>query len=34
MWQYPEMDPVAISVGPVSIHWYAVTYLVGIALAW
>ena len=34
MWHYPEMDPVAISLGPVNIHWYAISYLVGIALAW
>ena len=34
MWHYPEMDPVAISFGLVNIHWYAISYLVGIALAW
>ena len=34
MWNYPEFDPVAISLGPVSIHWYAISYLVGIGLAW
>ncbi len=34
MWHYPEINPVAISLGPVSIHWYAISYLVGIALAW
>ncbi len=34
MWQYPSLDPVAISLGPVSIHWYAITYLVGIAFVW
>ena len=34
MWHYPEMDPVAVSLGPVSIHWYAISYLVGIGLVW
>jgi phosphatidylglycerol---prolipoprotein diacylglyceryl transferase len=34
MWDYPQFDPVAISLGPVSIHWYAISYLVGIGLAW
>ena len=34
MWQYPEFDPVAISLGPVSIYWYAISYLVGIGLVW
>ncbi|MFT7218747.1 MAG: phosphatidylglycerol:prolipoprotein diacylglycerol transferase [Candidatus Azotimanducaceae bacterium] len=34
MWQYPELDPVAISLGPISIHWYAISYLVGIGLVW
>jgi len=34
MWPYPVFDPVAISLGPVSIHWYALSYLVGIACVW
>lgn len=34
MWDYPQLDPVAISLGPVSIRWYAVSYLLGIALVW
>jgi phosphatidylglycerol:prolipoprotein diacylglycerol transferase len=34
MWHYPQFDPVAISLGPLSIHWYALSYLVGISLAW
>ena len=34
MWHYPEIDPVAISLGPVRIHWYAISYLVGISLIW
>lgn len=34
MWQYPEFDPVALSLGPISIHWYALSYLVGIGCVW
>ncbi|HJL60629.1 MAG TPA: prolipoprotein diacylglyceryl transferase [Pseudomonadales bacterium] len=34
MWNYPEFDPVALSLGPISIHWYALSYLVGILLVW
>lgn len=31
---YPEIDPVAISVGPLTIHWYGLMYLTGFALMW
>ncbi|MDC0598901.1 prolipoprotein diacylglyceryl transferase [Gammaproteobacteria bacterium] len=34
MLQYPDIDPVAISLGPLQIHWYGITYLVGISGAW
>ncbi len=34
MWHYPEFDPVAISLGPISVHWYALSYLVGICFVW
>ena len=34
MLQYPEIDPVAISVGPLSIHWYGIMYLLGFLAAW
>ena len=34
MLPYPEIDPVAISLGPVSVHWYGLTYLAGLAFAW
>ena len=29
MIQHPNFDPVAISIGPVSIHWYGLMYLIG-----
>ena len=31
---YPDIDPVAISLGPLDIHWYGLMYLFGIAGAW
>ncbi|MDF1821032.1 MAG: prolipoprotein diacylglyceryl transferase [Alcanivoracaceae bacterium] len=32
--QYPDIDPVALSLGPIQIYWYGITYLVGLAGAW
>ncbi|WP_321276780.1 prolipoprotein diacylglyceryl transferase [Thiomicrorhabdus indica] len=29
MWSYPEIDPVAVAIGPLSIHWYGLMYLIG-----
>lgn len=34
MLTYPELDPIAVSLGPVKVHWYGVTYLMAFALAW
>ena len=34
MLRFPEIDPVAISLGPLDIHWYGIAYLVGIGLGW
>ena len=31
---YPEIDPVALQIGVVKIHWYGLMYLVGFATAW
>jgi phosphatidylglycerol:prolipoprotein diacylglycerol transferase len=31
---YPAIDPVAISLGPLQVHWYGLMYLVGFAGAW
>ncbi|MFT5391253.1 MAG: phosphatidylglycerol:prolipoprotein diacylglycerol transferase [Gammaproteobacteria bacterium] len=31
---YPDIDPVALQLGPVAIHWYGIMYLVGFAGAW
>jgi len=29
---HPQIDPVALQLGPLSIHWYGLTYLVGFGL--
>ena len=29
-----QIDPIAISLGPVRVHWYGVMYLLGFLLAW
>ncbi len=34
MLKYPQIDPVAISLGPLKVHWYGLTYLIGFAGAW
>lgn len=31
---YPEIDPVAFSIGPVAVRWYGIAYVVGILGAW
>ncbi len=34
MLQYPKIDPVALEVGPLVIHWYGITYLVAFLVGW
>ena len=31
---YPQIDPVALHLGPLKIHWYGLMYLVGMAGGW
>ncbi|MGD9724809.1 MAG: prolipoprotein diacylglyceryl transferase [Alphaproteobacteria bacterium] len=31
---FPALDPVAFEVGPISIRWYALAYIVGLILGW
>ncbi len=31
---FPHIDPIAISLGPVAIRWYAIAYIVGLILGW
>ncbi|ADC61721.1 prolipoprotein diacylglyceryl transferase [Allochromatium vinosum] len=34
MLTYPDIDPVALALGPLKVHWYGLMYLIGFALAW
>ncbi len=34
MLTYPEINPVAVKIGPLAVHWYGLMYLVGIAAGW
>jgi phosphatidylglycerol:prolipoprotein diacylglycerol transferase len=34
MMPYPDIDPVAVALGPIKIHWYGLTYIAGFAFAW
>ena len=34
MLTYPNIDPVAISIGPLSVHWYGLMYLIGFTIAY
>jgi len=34
MLQYPQIDPVALQLGPVAIHWYGLMYLAGFLAGW
>ncbi len=31
---YPDIDPVAVHLGPLKVHWYGLMYLIGFAAAW
>ena len=32
MLMHPQIDPIAIKLGPLAIHWYGLTYLIAFAL--
>ncbi|MBN2886046.1 MAG: prolipoprotein diacylglyceryl transferase [Chromatiaceae bacterium] len=34
MLTYPDIDPIALSLGPLRVHWYGLMYLIGFAAAW
>ena len=34
MLTYPNIDPVAISIGPLKVHWYGLMYLVAFVTGW
>ncbi|PTM92649.1 prolipoprotein diacylglyceryl transferase [Mycoplana dimorpha] len=31
---FPNIDPVAFSIGPLAVHWYGLAYVAGILLGW
>lgn len=31
---FPQIDPVALSIGPIDIRWYALSYLAGFLIGW
>jgi len=31
---YPEIDPVALAIGPVKLHWYGLMYVLGFIAGW
>lgn len=31
---YPQINPVAFSLGPIQVHWYGLMYLLGFMVAW
>jgi phosphatidylglycerol:prolipoprotein diacylglycerol transferase len=34
MFTYPDIDPIALSIGPLHVRWYGLMYLVGFLSAW
>ena len=34
MFTYPDINPIAISLGPLQIYWYGLMYAIGFGLAW
>ncbi|MFN3869519.1 MAG: prolipoprotein diacylglyceryl transferase family protein, partial [Hyphomicrobiaceae bacterium] len=31
---FPNIDPVAIAIGPLSVKWYGLAYMAGLLLGW
>lgn len=31
---HPEFDPIALTLGPLQVHWYGLMYLIGFAGGW
>jgi phosphatidylglycerol:prolipoprotein diacylglycerol transferase len=32
--EFPNIDPVFLSIGPLKVHWYGISYIIGIVMAW
>ena len=31
---YPQIDPIALAIGPIAIRWYALAYIAGLVIGW
>ena len=31
---FPQIDPIALSLGPVKVHWYGLMYVIGFMAVW
>ncbi len=34
MLEYPDIDPIILSIGPLAVSWYSMAYVIGILLGW
>jgi len=34
MLRYPNIDPIAVKLGPLQVHWYGIMYVLGFGAAW
>lgn len=34
VWEFPNINPIALSIGPLDIRWYGLAYLAGFLLGW
>ena len=34
MFTYPEIDPIALELGPLAVRWYGLMYVIGILGGW
>ena len=32
--EFPNIDPIALQIGPLAIRWYALAYITGLLLGW
>ncbi|MBT5496015.1 MAG: prolipoprotein diacylglyceryl transferase, partial [Alphaproteobacteria bacterium] len=32
--EFPNIDPIALQIGPIAIRWYALAYITGLLLGW
>ena len=34
MFVHPDIDPVAVAIGPLAVHWYGLMYLLSFLIGW